>query len=219
MLFSIRLSGFKTRTRRKDYFMKTSHKIARILLLLLVVISAAVLMVEKVTYTGRQMPLAETTLKVWIDTDAKTAAKTPEPTVEPVEETKPIAQATTGVQYTPAQSAPPVTEAPAQGVDADIAAIAKTLAAECYDHNVADKRGVAEVILNRVSKGYGSTVIEVLTAPHQFAYNSQKTPSESDLAVATQAVQDWYANDCQALSGYLYFSAGGGDSNVFRETY
>lgn len=199
--------------------MKTSYKIARILLLLLVVISAATPMVKKVTYTGLQMPPAETTQKVWIDADAKTAAKTPEPIVEAVEETEPVVQDITSVRKAPAQSAPPVTQDPAQGVDADIAAIAKTLAAECYDHNVADKRSVAEVILNRVSKGYGSTVTAVVTAPNQFAYNSQKTPSDSDWEVATQAVQDWYANDCQALSGYLYFSAGSGDSNVFRETY
>ena len=107
------------------------------------------------------------------------------------------------------------------GKEADIAAIARTLSGECWEHNTADKRGVAEVILNRVSKGYGSTVTDVVTAPNQFMgyYNQSRPTSEDDWAVATQVVEDWYANDQQAFSNYLYFGADGGYGNNFRETY
>lgn len=49
--------------------------------------------------------------------------------------------------------------------DGELDAIAFTLAGECYDQMVEDKRRVCEVILNYVSDGrFGNSVIEVLTA-------------------------------------------------------
>lgn len=106
--------------------------------------------------------------------------------------------------------------------EAELDAMVRTLAGECYDQMVEDKRRVCEVILNRVSDGrFGDSVIEVLSAENQFSgYWTQSRPvSENDYEVAEQALRDWYDNGCKALSEYLFFSAGDGLENVFRSEY
>lgn len=100
--------------------------------------------------------------------------------------------------------------------------MALTLAGECYDDKEMDKRRVCEVILNRVSDGsWGDTVLEVIACGSQFnGYWKQSRPvTESDLEIAEQALADWYANGCEALSDYLYFCAGNNRENIFREEY
>ena len=95
--------------------------------------------------------------------------------------------------------------------DQDVQAIALTLAGECYNDKVYDKRRVCEVILNRVSDGsWGDTVLEVLASSSQFnGYWKQNRPvSENDMEVAEQA-----------LSDYLYFCAGENRENTFRSEY
>ncbi len=97
--------------------------------------------------------------------------------------------------------------------------MALTLAGECYDDKEPDKRRVCEVILNRVSDGrFGDSIIEVLTAENQFSgYWTQSRPvSENDIAIAEQALKDWYDNGCEPLSEYLFFSAGDNRENVFK---
>jgi len=106
--------------------------------------------------------------------------------------------------------------------DEEVEAIVRTLAGECYDDKVADKRKVVEVIVNRVSDGrFGENVIDVVTAKGQFAgYWRQSRPvSESDIQIAEETLTDWYANDCKALSEYLFFSSGPNRENVFRSEY
>lgn len=107
--------------------------------------------------------------------------------------------------------------------DEELDAIALTLAGECYDDEELDKRHVCEVILNRVSDGRfgGESVMEVLTAENQFAgYWTQLRPvSENDYEVAKQALEDWYAGGCKALSEYLFFCAGDNRENKFRCEY
>lgn len=107
--------------------------------------------------------------------------------------------------------------------DEELQAIALTLAGECYDDKVEDKRLVCEVILNRVSDGRygGNTVIEVLSAESQFNgyWHQPRKVSENDLEVAEQALNDWYNNGCKALSDYYFFSAGDNRENVFRSEY
>lgn len=106
--------------------------------------------------------------------------------------------------------------------DEEVEAIVRTLAGECYDDKVADKRKVAEVIVNRVSDGrFGENIIDVVTAKGQFAgYWRQSRPvSESDIQIAEETLTDWYANDCKALSEYLFFSSGPNRENVFRSEY
>ena len=101
-------------------------------------------------------------------------------------------------------------------------AIARTLSGECYEDKTQDKRLVAEVIVNRVSAGhFGDTVIDVVTSPYQFVgyWNPSRKISENDMQIATETLRDWYANDCNALSEWLYFTAGDNRENNFRTEY
>lgn len=104
----------------------------------------------------------------------------------------------------------------------EIDAVAVTIAGECYDDKPADKRRVAEVIVNRVSDGrFGDSIIKVIKAPGQFyGYWSQNRPvSENDVQIAEETLYDWYAGNCKALSEYLYFCAGSNRENKFRTQF
>ena len=106
--------------------------------------------------------------------------------------------------------------------ESDLQAITRTLTGECYDDKVDYKRRVCEVILNRVSYGgFGDTILEVVTAENQFDgyWNPLRQVSESDLAVAEQALKDWYENDCKMLSKNLFFNAGNNRENDFRAEF
>ena len=104
----------------------------------------------------------------------------------------------------------------------DVEAMVLTLAGECYDDKPEDKRLGCEVILNRVSNGnFGDTPYEVCSAPYQFSgYAHQSRPvTENDYEIVYQALKDWHDNGYQALSEWLYFSAGDNHENVFRKEY
>ena len=104
----------------------------------------------------------------------------------------------------------------------ELDAMALTLAGECYEHKPQDKRRVCEVILNRVSDGgFGSSIIEVLSAENQFNgyWVQSRTVSENDYEVAEQALRDWYNGGCKALSKYLFFCAGDNLENEFRSEF
>lgn len=106
--------------------------------------------------------------------------------------------------------------------DEEVDAIVQTLAGECYDDKLADKRKVVEVVLNRVSDGrFGESVLEVVSAKGQFCdYWKQSRPvSESDIQIAEETLTEWYENDCEALSEYLFFCAGPNRENIFRTDY
>ena len=119
------------------------------------------------------------------------------------------------------QPTPTVEEPNYRWTQEDVEAMALTLAGECYDDKPHDKRLVCEVILNRVCNGYGDTSFEVCSAPHQFnGYTHQSRPvSENDYDIVIQTLKDWHDNDYQALSKYLFFSAGDNSENIFREEY
>lgn len=122
----------------------------------------------------------------------------------------------------PTQTPEPTTK-PDPWTAEEVDAIALTLSGECYEDKPQDKRLVAEVILNRVSHGqwWGDTVIEVVTQKSQFQgyWDPSRKITENDREIAAQALRDWYANDCAALSDYLFFEAGPNRENVFRENY
>lgn len=124
---------------------------------------------------------------------------------------------------TPELPTPSVPQAPSVPWTQDeLDALALTLSGECYDHKAEDKRRVCEVILNRVSAGnFGSSVLEVVSAENQFnGYWTQSRPvSLNDYEIAEQALRDWYGNGREALSEYLFFSAGDNFENQFREEY
>lgn len=99
----------------------------------------------------------------------------------------------------------------------DIEALAVTLSGECYDEEPEDKRRVCEVVLNRVSTGFGNTIQDVLSAPKQFeGYWSQSRPASlDDYAIAEESIKDWYSNGCRPLSKWLFFESGEGHKNRF----
>ena len=133
--------------------------------------------------------------------------------------TTPHASIVPSVTDTPSQPSEP---AQTPWTEEEVLAIAKTLAGECYEDKTQDKRMVAEVIVNRVSAGrFGDTVIEVVTSPYQFVgyWNPSREISENDILIATETLRDWYANDCAALSEWLYFTAGDNRENDFRTEY
>lgn len=106
--------------------------------------------------------------------------------------------------------------------DEEVQAIARTLSGECYDDKLEDKQKVVEVILNRVSNDkFGKTVLEVVSAKGQFGgYWKQSRPiSGSDIQIAEETLDRWYANDCKALSDYLFFCSGPNRENIFRVNY
>ncbi|HZK47514.1 MAG TPA: cell wall hydrolase [Atopostipes sp.] len=106
--------------------------------------------------------------------------------------------------------------------DEEVEAIVRTLVGECYDDKLEDKKKVVEVILNRVSnEKFEKTVLEVVSAKGQFCgyWNQSRPVSESDIQIAEEILDKWYANDCKALSDYLFFRAGPNRENVFRVKY
>lgn len=166
---------------------------ARISKVQLTVTIAAVAVLSVAAYKGTQIPTMETTVSA-----ASIDVKTAPPTIEIEPKSNPLWN------------------------DEDVHAIAKTLAGECYEDKTHDKRLVCEVILNRVSDSrWENTVLEVLEQENQFlGYWSQgREISKNDIEVAERALADWYANGCNALSEYLYFSAGSNRENVFRSEF
>lgn len=138
-------------------------------------------------------------------------------TPEIIEETTPSV-----IQVEVTETAMPTPEPENPWTDEKVYAMALTLAGECYEDKPQDKRLVCEVILNRVStKGFPDTVIGVVSQPNQFNgyWKQSRDISEDDIEIATQALRDWYDNNCQPLSSYLYFSAGENRENEFREEF
>ena len=105
--------------------------------------------------------------------------------------------------------------------DEELDAIARTLAGECYDDKLEDKRKVAEVVVNRVSSdAFGYSIVDVVSAPGQFSgYWTNRPTSESDIQIAEEILTDWYENKCEALSEYLFFCSGPNRENIFRAVY
>lgn len=106
--------------------------------------------------------------------------------------------------------------------DEELEALVQTLRGECYDDKPDCKRKVCETICNRVSAGiFGDSIVDVVSAPYQFAgyWAPSRPASENDYEIARQVLEDWYANDCEALSEWLYFVAGENRENVFRSEY
>jgi len=115
------------------------------------------------------------------------------------------------------------TEEPVQPwTDEELEAMVQTLRGECYDDKPECKRKVCETICNRASVGlFGNSIVECVTAPNQFiGYWAPSRPAtENDYEIARQTLEDWYANNCEPLSEWLYFVAGENRENVFRSEY
>ena len=106
--------------------------------------------------------------------------------------------------------------------DEDLNALALTLAGECYEDEIEDKRSVCEVVLNRVSDEDfdGDTVYQVVSSTKfgvQFEgyWHQSRNVTENDIEVAKSTLTDWYANGCKPFSDYRFFSAGDDNKNSF----
>ena len=82
------------------------------------------------------------------------------------------------------------------------------------------------VILNRYDAGiYGSSIEEVITAPHQFAYSEESPATAELIELADDVLQRWWAektgetNVGRTLPEDYFFFEGDGAHNHYRTTY
>lgn len=121
------------------------------------------------------------------------------------------------------------TEPEWQPDEADVEAIAKTLWGECRGvPYTSHKAAVVWCILNRVDEGgyFGSSIIEVITKPNQFAGYSPDYPVDPELkAIAEDVLMRWHLEkegeeDVGRVlpKGYCYF-VGDGELNYFTDEW
>ena len=128
----------------------------------------------------------------------------PEPTPEPTPEPKPES-----VYYT----------------DNDIYILAQAMDGECYDHEYQDMINVGMTICNRVDDPrFPDTISGVVKQPGQIhGYSPYNVPSDKCLEAASEVLDNWNAikngEDRPWNYTYLFWSAGGGTTNVFRSEY
>ena len=62
---------------------------------------------------------------------------------------------------------------------------------------------------------------DFLTQKGQFCgyWKQSRSISESDIQIAEETLDKWYANDCKLLSDYLFFCAGPNREHLFRVKY
>lgn len=144
----------------------------------------------------------------------------------------------TATSETEKPTVPPETEAPAEPpmhyTEVDAVILAKLLWEECRGVKgiycgvsaKARQAGVAWTVLNRLDKGnYGSSLLDVVTAPNQYAYNPQAPVDEDLLWLANDVLSRWNreqngeTNVGRTIPAeYLYFY-GDGQENHFRIGY
>lgn len=110
----------------------------------------------------------------------------------------------------------------------DVEAIAKTMYGECRGiPSDMEKAAVAWCILNRLDNGnFGDSVLEVVSAPHQFSGYKSSHPLREDLvALAEDVLVRWYQekNGVEDVgrvlpSDYLFF-VGDSEHNWFAKEY
>lgn len=109
----------------------------------------------------------------------------------------------------------------------DINALARTIWGEARGvPSKAEQAAVAWCVLNRVDAGYGSTVLEVVSAPGQFYGYSVNYPLDDDLVeLAKDVLTRWYREKDGETdvgrtlpSDYYYFNGSGGH-NWFRKEF
>jgi hypothetical protein len=107
----------------------------------------------------------------------------------------------------------------------EIRVLAQKLYAECNGvRSKTRQAAVAWIIFNRLDAGYGDTLMAVMTAPHQFAKTSDKTPvTDYLLELAADVAGRWWAekngaeNVGRIIPSDYYFFWGDGKENHFRK--
>lgn len=130
------------------------------------------------------------------------------------------------INYTPEE------ESPAEGLPEspvttdEIRVLAQKLYAECNGVPSRTRQAaVAWIIFNRLDAGnFGKTLMDVMTAPHQFAKTSEKTPITEDLLeLAADVAGRWWAEKNGAedvgriIPSDYFFFWGDGKENHFRK--
>ena len=126
----------------------------------------------------------------------------------------------------PALATEPAKEPAKLYTERDVELLAKVIWAEARGiESDAEKAAVAWCALNRLDAGFGETLEEVVTAPHQFAYR-ESAPVTPEIAVlARDMLERWQAERCGAvevgrtLPADYYFFGGDGRHNYFRKEY
>lgn len=107
----------------------------------------------------------------------------------------------------------------------DVYILAQAMVGECYGHEYQDMINVGITICNRVdSPGFPDTIAEVIKQPSQIhGYSPYNIPSDVHLQAATEVLDNWNAikngEDRPWNYSYLFWSASGGTTNIFRSEY
>lgn len=137
-----------------------------------------------------------------------------------------------------ATTAPPETEAPTEPqlhfTEVEAVILAKLLWSECRGVSgiycgvsaKARQAAVAWDVLNRLDNGsYGDSIVDVVTAPNQFAYDPQAPVDEELLWLATDVLTRWSMEKNgetdvgRTLPAGYYFFLGDGEENHFRKDF
>ena len=107
----------------------------------------------------------------------------------------------------------------------DVYILAQAITGECYESEWEDMINVGMTICNRVDDPrFPDTFKGVITQPNQIhGYYSHLKPSETSLLAAAKVLGTWNAikngDDRPWNYDILFWSAGGGKTNVFRGEY
>ena len=112
---------------------------------------------------------------------------------------------------------------PARYTEEDVYTMAVMLAGECYPCDEPDMRNAAITVCNRVDdpQWHQDSVTKVIQQTGFYGYEFHYTPTETNLSVARQVLDDWSAISAgyeRPWQPWLYFSAEDG-VNVYRVVY
>ena len=138
----------------------------------------------------------------------------PEVETEPTIETEPIVEEIISTDWQPREE--------------DVVALAKTIWGEARGvKSKSEQAAVAWCVLNRLDSGsYGSTVLQIVSAPGQFAGYSSSFPVIDEFReLATDVLQRWHAekegqtNVGRTLPSDYHFFAGDRSRNYFTQSW
>lgn len=109
------------------------------------------------------------------------------------------------------------TQAPAPWSEDDLELLAQTIYAEAdICRTKKEKAAVVWCILNRLDAGYGGSIREVVTAPHQFAWSEDRPVVPEYIELAEDVLERWASEkegrkDVGRVlpAGYLFFEGDG----------
>lgn len=138
--------------------------------------------------------------------------------------TKPAEEIQTD-EAAPAEMAETETTAPELNTE-EIYLLANVMAGECYQSEWEDMIKVGMATLNRVDSSdpsFPDTLYGVVTQPQQMNYCPGRSIAQVYIDAATEVYNTWQANKAGAGLPWdhsiLFWSAGGGTTNIFRSEY